>query len=162
MPHFNIYPLNKESWFAMIKTIRIRALCFIMATAMTLTLSTCAVFQPKPADEMLKERFHAYMAAKINNDWAAVYTYFEPSYRENITQEAFAGKPRALQFTSYTIKSIAIYPSGKEAEIHFTFNATLKNLEVDFVDHKSTEKWINTGNQWFVAIDHDPKKGIFQ
>jgi hypothetical protein len=91
------------------------------------------------------------MTAKINNDWGKVYDYYCASYKETKEKSSFANMNRGIYFTKYTLKSIEIAPSQKEATVKITYDVDLKGMELK--DNPETQTWIKEGWNWYQNID---------
>ncbi len=123
----------------------------IMAVSLTALMAGCATLSFKPADQQIRQRVEGMMNAKIENDWGKVYDYYGPAYKKTMPKDTFARMARAVYFTKFTITSIEVGPSGKEAVVKLTYDVVMKGF--DFKDISETQKWINDGWNWYQDID---------
>jgi hypothetical protein len=127
---------------------------------LVLMVAGCSVFQTKSSTDNLRQRVDGYMTAKINGNWAEVYDYLTPEYRQETTKEAFASMSRGMDFLSYTIDSIEIEPSGTEAVVSVKqdFKAQIFSIKDDI--HR--QHWIYEKNQWYVKMGSSSPFGPFK
>jgi hypothetical protein len=130
-----------------IKTLSI----LLLTTVLTALIAGCASFPFKSDEEVIRERVEGLMNAKISNDWGKVYDYYSADFKKTKEKSSFASMNRGLYFTKYTINSIEIEPSKKEAKVKITYNANMKGM--DFKDNPETQTWIKEGWNWYQFID---------
>jgi len=90
------------------------------------------------------------MNAKVNQDWAAFYTYLDPAYQKKVPQNKFVNRKRDVRFTDFSIKSVQIAPSGKDAEVAVVYDMTVRSYE--FTDQRQVQDWVKKGGQWYLDI----------
>jgi len=128
------------------------AMSMILLTAvLTALISGCASFPFKSDEEVIRERVEGLMNAKIENNWGKVYDYYSSSYKKTKEKNSFASMNRGLYFTKFTINSVEIQPSNKEAKVKITYDAVMKGM--DFKNTVETQTWIKEGWNWYQFID---------
>ena len=76
----------------------------------------CASFPQKISkEESLRKRVNALIQAKIDGRWDIVYDLYDSSYKKTLSREQFANRLRTMQFKNFSIETIEILPSGREA-----------------------------------------------
>jgi len=140
----------KRNQLAM-KTNSSRKIFFVLFIAIISLASTaCASLKNKAPEEALKERVQGMMQAKINKDWATVYTYFDESFQKRESKEVFSKKIESILFKTYTIEKIEISPSGKEATVKIKNDIQTKGF--DFKGTPETQHWIMEGGEWRLQV----------
>lgn len=132
----------------------------LLCALIAVLLPACASFSFKPPEAALRDRVNAYMTAKVNNDWRAVYRYLSPAYRETVSENDFAAKVRKIRFLSYSIESIQMLPSGAEATVELKYNINMQDFV--FENNKTKETWIKKGGKWYLEMKESPDKGLFR
>jgi len=129
-----------------------RAIVWLLALVF---LSGCmTAVSKKTGKALLQERVDAYMQAKENGNWAAVYPFFDSSTKKQIPAEKFKHAQRALSIKSYQIEKIEILPSGKEADVVVKSLVSFQMYEIKDTDK---QKWIIEENNWYVKGKLPPK-----
>jgi hypothetical protein len=123
----------------------------LLAAVVTALIAGCASFPFKSDEAVIRERVEEMMNAKINNDWGKVYDYYSSSFKKTKDKDSFTRINRGLYFTSFTINSIEVQPSKKEATVKITYDAMMKGM--DFKKNTETQTWIKEGWNWYMFID---------
>jgi hypothetical protein len=117
-----------------------------------LTLLAAFIYQGcAPTPELksdLEKRVNALMTAKVNGDWALVYTFFDENFRAKTPKSLFE-TPKDVQFSDYQIEEIQMDPSGKKALVRIKHSMGVGGLTVDNIIDK--QDWIVENNDWFLA-----------
>ncbi|MDA8405180.1 MAG: hypothetical protein M0Z56_13440 [Desulfobacteraceae bacterium] len=127
-----------------------KILFFLFIVIISVASAACAVLQSKAPEEALRERVQGMMQAKINKDWGAVYTYFDESFQKRESKEVFSKKIGEIIFKTYTIESIEILPTGKDATVKIKSDIQAKGF--DFKGTPETQHWIMEGGEWRLQV----------
>jgi len=120
---------------------------FIIFLLIPAIFNSCTQTTSNP-EERIKERVHALMTAKVNNDWKSVYTFFDKNYKSKITKTRF-NAARKIQFLEYHIKNIQMDPSNKKAQVLVMYNMMVNGVTVEKI--KDQQSWIIESSDWFLA-----------
>ena len=127
-----------------------KILFVLFIVIISLASTACAALKSKAPDEALRERVQGMMQAKINKDWGAVYTYFDESFQKRESKEVFSKKIGEIIFKTYTIESIEILPTGKDATVKIKSDIQAKGF--DFKGTPETQHWIMEGGEWRLQV----------
>ena len=117
----------------------------------------CQILAFAPPEQALQDRVSAMMTARVNEDWRTVYQYLEPDYREQVSEDKFAGMARNIFFSNFSIDSLDIAPSGKEADVVVKYDMSV--MQFDVPGHSEKQKWIRHG-RWYFQIKTDMPMGL--
>jgi hypothetical protein len=108
----------------------------------------CATIDSRPAAEVVKERAQARANAVVGIDLKAVYGYFTPTARKDLTYESFATSTVPGFWKSATVDKVEC----KREDLCYA------SLTVEY-EHRGMrvrtplrESWIREGNEWWYAI----------
>ena len=122
-------------------------------------LVACATAPIKSSEALLRERVDGLMQAKINNNWAGVYEYYTPDFKEENSKDQFVRMNRQMHFKNYTIQSIEMDPSGKAATVIVRYDFRV----LGSLFHKNdTQKWVRDGGQWYQEPKISDVKSLFR
>ena len=111
----------------------------------------CASFPQKISkEESLRKRVNALIQAKIDRRWDIVYDLYDSSYKKTLSREQFANRLRTMQFKNFSIETIEILPSGREAEVKLKVDISMKGF--DFKDAPEKQHWIEEKGNWFMKV----------
>ena len=128
-----------------------RKILFVLfIVIISLASTACAALKSKPPEEALKERVQGMMQAKINKDWGSVYTYFDESFQKRESKEVFSNKIGGIIFKAYTIESIEILPTGKDATVKI--KSDIQTNGFDFKGTPETQHWIMEEGEWHLQV----------
>ena len=114
----------------------------------------------KSNEEVLRQRVNAMMQAKMDDDWGTVYEFQSPEYKKEVSKKDFLGFSRKMSITSYSIASLEMAPSGKEATVEVKFAANVKGF--DFDGMVNTQQWTKIKGTWYEKAEPKGKsKGPF-
>ena len=128
--------------------------CFPIAILVVLafSLSACSLKNITMSNEEdLRQRVNSMMQAKIADDWGKVYDFQSPEYKEAVPKDKFLGFSRKMSVLSYTIESLEIAPSGKEATVKVKFAASVRGFE--FEGMVNTQQWVKIKGTWYEQAD---------
>ena len=123
-------------------------------------LTACQTLPSRPPEAALEQRVKGLMKAKINQNWARLYTYLDPSYQETVSRKNFVNRQREAMYSDFSIESIQIKPSGREAVAEVLFDMTVKSFE--FKDQRDVQNWVKKDEKWYLktqpanALDFKP------
>jgi len=130
----------------------------ILSSLVVILAIGCASFpQQISKEESLRKRIDTLMQAKINGKWDIVYDHYDSSYRKTLPREQFANRSRSMQFKNFSIETIEILPSGKEAKVKVKSDISLQGF--DFKGAPENQQWIEENGQWFLKVK--PQKNPF-
>jgi len=129
---------------------------FLLLIFIGSVLTACQTLPFKSNGASLKQRVKGMMEAKINQDWGRFYSYLEPAFKEKVSKKDFVNKKRGVRFTGFSIKSIQIKPSGKEAVVEVLFDMTIKSYS--FTDQEDSQVWVKKKRNWYMA--HQPTNAL--
>ena len=122
------------------------ACCFL-----TLILSAeCAALSPKNPQQSLEDKVGDYMQAQIDEKWDRVYSFLEPSYREEVSRENFVHRTRKMFLKAFTIETIKILPSGNQATVKVRIDVSFRGTT--FQKALKTQHWTKQNGEWFVQV----------
>lgn len=108
-------------------------------------LAGCAALQPKPAEQVVKERAQARWDALLKGDTKAAYAYMSPGSRSIITAEAYDASIRKGFWKSAVVEKVECSsPQSCEA---------LATIEYEYLKQRTKtplrEAWIKEGSEWW-------------
>lgn len=112
-------------------------------------LTGCALFSTSktlPDEAALKERILQYYQAVIVKDWKRVYSFRHSSFKESISADAFAARPRNVEIKGYEIEDITLIPSGDAAHIKIKADIVARGYLFKGVPQKMY--WVVQDNEW--------------
>jgi len=119
-------------------------------------LGGCALLPVKSSEESLRERVSLYMQARVDEQWSNVYEFFDPAYRKEVSKEEFLSAPARFDFRGYSIDTIEIAPSEKEATVRLKVDISVQGFE--FKGTPERQQWIKDGRTWYIK-QVVPKQG---
>ena len=99
-------------------------------------------------EDSLKNRVEERMQAVMSGKWDVVYTYFDSKYRKAVPEGKFVHKPRNVKFKKYTIETLTILPSGKEADVRLKLDIQFQGYT--FPDAPKKQHWVREKNEWYL------------
>lgn len=117
----------------------------------------------KKPEERVRGRAEQLMQAKIDGRWDQVYDLYDADYRKTITRKDFIGRPRNMRHTGFTIESIEVLPSEKEAVVKAKESVTFQAYE--FTSPVKAWQWIKADDgKWYMKVEDplNPFKQMFQ
>lgn len=113
-----------------------------------LLLAGCVTLQGKEHSQSLEKRVSEYMQAQIDRKWDKVYTFFDSSYRETVSQESFIQTPRNVDFKAFKVEEIKVSPSENQGTVKVRIEIEFKGFT--FPDAPQTQNWIKENGNWFL------------
>ena len=91
-----------------------------------------------------------------------MYDLYDADYRKTITREDFIRRPRNMQYVAFTIESVEVLPSGKEAVVKAKEDVTFQAYP--FSSPVKAQRWIKADDgKWYQKVeDTNPFKQMFQ
>ncbi|MFP4533527.1 MAG: hypothetical protein ACLFNS_12670 [Desulfobacterales bacterium] len=121
------------------------------------TLGACSLKNNRqPDEEALRQRVKNMMEAKIADDWGKVYDFQAPEYKQEVSKDQFLGINRNMSVLSYSIESIEMAPSGKEATVKVEFSASARGYE--FSGMVNTQQWKKIKGTWYEKADTEESR----
>lgn len=133
-----------------------KCLMLFFAAAVVFVCS-CQSLPVKSPEQALESRVASMMAARVDQDWAKVYDYFDPDYKEKISKKAFLNINRNVKYSNFEIQSIDIAPSGKQAVVVCVFDMSVMSFQ--FKGHEETQDWVKVGRKWYYKAKSGPPMG---
>lgn len=99
------------------------------------------------ADRLSRE-VATFMQAMVDKNWNAAYPFFDNSFKKSVSKETFASFPRQIEIKAFTVESVEILPSGKEADV--TITQDLSSRGFTFKGIKKTQHWLVQKGKWVV------------
>ena len=125
------------------------ALLILMVTA--ICMCACSTLPFRSSEDSLRTRVEEMMNARINDEWDKVYDYLDPGYRNRISKTNFINIRREMDFTKYSIISVEVQPSGKEAFVQIKQDMSMKVFE--FKDQPEKQHWVKDGFSWYLKVN---------
>lgn len=108
----------------------------------------CAVVEPRPDAEVVKERAQARWDALVSGDLAKAYGFLSPVTRSTITPEAYAGGIKKGFWKSVTVEKVEC-ESSTLCEAHLS-------IEYDYRGRMTKtplkEAWLKDGSTWWYVL----------
>jgi hypothetical protein len=114
--------------------------------------------EQKELEEALRERVSARWAALVKRDFAAVYEFQTPAYREVYNMEAFNQQfGAAAKWTKATVEKINLQPSSEESNLLTADVVVNIHYSVPFPSAENptqtsgfvNERWLRKEGQWW-------------
>jgi len=137
-----------------VKNTKIKSLILLIMALFL--ISACQSLPFQPPEQVLQKLAAGMMAARVAQDWGQVYQYLAPDYKNRVSKENFLGKKRDIQFGDFTVESVEIGPSGKEAVITVKYDMTVMSFNV--ANKRITQNWVKTGGKWYYQMNTDVRK----
>jgi hypothetical protein len=110
--------------------------------------AACAMMDSRPASEVVKERAQARANAVVGIDLKAVYGYFTPTARKDLTYEAFATSMVPGFWKAATVDKVEC----KREDLCYASLTVEYELRGIRARTPLRESWIREGNQWWYAV----------
>jgi len=107
----------------------------------------------QPPEQALQSRVTGMMTARVDKNWAELYKFLEPGYKKRVSKESFVGIQRDIFYSNFSVESLTIAPSGKEAVVMVKYDMEVMSFDVP--DHRETQNWMKTGFQWYYKMMED-------
>ncbi|MGB9500230.1 MAG: nuclear transport factor 2 family protein [Dissulfuribacterales bacterium] len=124
-------------------------LLILLIMAMFL-ISACRSLPFQSPEQALQNRVTRMMAARGDQNWAEVYEYLAPDYKNRVSKENFLGMKRDVLYGDFAVESIKIGPSGNEAVVTVKYDMTVMSFDV--VDRRENQEWVKTGGKWYYQM----------
>ena len=109
----------------------------------------CAALSPlTPKQETLEERVKNYMQAQIDGKWDIAYSFFEASYREKVTREAYVNRPKKMAYKGFAVDEITVLPPGDQATVKVRTDFSFMGYE--FKRAPQMQNWVKEKGTWFL------------
>jgi hypothetical protein len=131
----------------------VRAVYIAMAVFASFMITACQSLPLQSPEKHLEKRVVGMMTARVDQNWAEVYKYMAPSYKKKMSKESFAGMKRDILYKNFTIESVKIDGSGKNAVVMVKYDMTVMTYPVS--GHRETQEWIKQGFNWYFQIKED-------
>ena len=140
------------------KTVQLRNFfSIVILILLVCSLGACSLKHMSHSDEeALRQRVDSMMQAKIADDWGKVYDFQAPEYKKEVPKDEFLGINRKMSVLRYSIASLEMAPSGKEATVEVKFAASVRGFEFDGMIN--TQQWINIKGTWYEKADTEKSK----
>lgn len=126
---------------------------FLVLSALTLALLTgCAGLPHKTEDPatVLRTRSAACLQAKMDQDWASAYGFFDSTFKEEISPEYFEVLPKATETMGFSILDVTVSETGKTAEVRITEDIKIPQ-GFTFPGVEKTQTWILERGKWMLV-----------
>jgi hypothetical protein len=120
----------------------------ILIVVLLILLTGCAALPHPSPEESLRARVEGLMQAKVDGKWDVVYGFFESSFRKTMSKEKYSNVPRGISFENFTIETIEILSSGKEATVNVKSDISMQGFTFKGAPEK--QRWVKEGRQWFL------------
>lgn len=121
------------------------------------SLGACSLKHASPSgEEALRQRVSRMMQAKIDDDWGKVYEFQAPEYKKAVSKDKFLGINRKMSVLRYSIESLEMAPSGKEATVEVKFAASVRGFE--FEGMVNTQQWVKIKGTWYEKAETERSK----
>lgn len=130
-----------------------RAVYIAMVVFASFMITACQSLPLQSPEKHLEKRVAEMMTARVNQNWAEVYKYMAPSYKKKMSKESFAGMKRDVFYNNFTIESVKIDASGKNAVVMVKYDMTIMSYSVP--GQRETQEWIKHGFNWYFQIKED-------
>jgi hypothetical protein len=131
-------------------SIHKRWISLLILMVVAICMCSCSTLPFRSSEDSLRIRVEEMMNARINDDWEKVYGYLDPGYRNRISKTNFVNIRREMDFTKYSIISVEVQPSGKEAFVKIKQDMSVKVFE--FKDQPEKQHWVKDGFSWYMKV----------
>ena len=134
---------------------RLVSLCGIMVLVIS-----CQGLQltPKSKRELLQQRVHEYVEARINKDMDEEYKFHPPSYRQSVTLEQFKAR-RNIRIEEMALKSIEYEEDADSASVVLLL--TFRVMGFQFKEMNFPQEWLLIDGQWYVEVRAVTARDLF-
>jgi hypothetical protein len=101
----------------------------------------------------LSQTASTFMQAMVDKNWDLAYSFFDSGFKQGVPIISFTNYPRQMEIKAFTIKSVEILPSGKEANVVVTEDISQKGFT--FKGLEKTQRWIVEKRKW-VLVEGPP------
>ena len=112
-----------------------------------------ACSDPRPPEEIVAERAQARLDAMVARDFAAVWEYQTPGFREETPRAAFESdlKRRPVHWIDGEVGQVRCEPKRCEVEVKITYKVPNAPAQLAGMGNTRplTEIWISTGGGWW-------------
>ena len=110
-----------------------------------LAMAGCAALQPRPAEEVVKEKAQARWDALVKGDIKAAYAFMSPGSRSVITPEGYEASIRKGFWKSAVVEKVECSsPQSCDA---------IATIEYEYLGRRTKtplrETWIKEGSEWW-------------
>ena len=138
-------------------TSNYRACANIVLVIALVLLTGCSIIQTTTDKTIvLKNRVSDYMDARMKGDKENSYLFFSRESEKRIPREKYMSIPQTIAYVSYTIDTIDIADTGKEADV--TVKVDIKIMTFVFKGITQTQQWLWESGTW--CIDIKPVAGL--
>ena len=122
-----------------------RRLAVCVAGVVMAGVAGCTAFQPRPAEEVVKERAQARWDALVKGDTKTAYTFFSPGSRAVLTPEGWASTLRLGFWKSAEVEKVTCRLQDAcdvQVRIEYEFQGRRTKTPLG-------ETWIKEGSDWW-------------
>jgi len=117
----------------------------VSTVAMVVLLAGCAALDPRPPEEVLKERVQQRWDALVKSDFRAAYQYLSPGSRAVMTPEGYASSLRAGFWKAAAVdRVICEKPDVCDAHVIIEYEFRGSRIKTPL-----KETWIKEGSSWW-------------
>jgi hypothetical protein len=124
---------------------------FLSVMLLTIGVCSCSTLPFRSSEEALRIRVEEMMNARINDDWEKVYGYLDSGYQNRISKTNFLNIRREMDYIKYSIVSVEVQPSGREAVVQVKQDISIKMF--DFKDQPEKQQWVKDGFSWYLKVN---------
>ena len=126
---------------------------FISLFACTILFCGCATtgshtMNSQGKTDRLSKEVAKFMQAMVDKNWEVAYPFFDDGFKKSVSKEAFAFYPRDTEIKAFTVESVEILPSGKEANVTLIEEISTKGFT--FKGIKKNQHWLIQNGKWVV------------
>lgn len=117
----------------------------VSTIGMAVLLAGCAALDPRPPEEVLKERVQQRWDAMVKSDFKAAYQYLSPGSRAVMTPEAYASGLKAGFWKAATVDRVVCEkPDVCDALLTIEYEFRGSRIKTPL-----KETWIKEGSSWW-------------
>ena len=117
----------------------------VSTVVMVVLLAGCAALDPRPPEEVLKERVQQRWDAMVKSDFRAAYQYLSPGSRAVMTPEGYASSLKAGFWKAATVdRVICEKPDVCDALVTIEYEFRGSRIKTPL-----KETWIKEGSSWW-------------
>jgi hypothetical protein len=105
---------------------------------------------PMDSRQDLSHRIEKLMLARISNQWAQVYTFLDPAFRNEVALADYLKIPGNTQTRSFEIKQIDIDPEGNRATAMLTCELLTMGFTLGNVPE--VQHWTLLNQTWYLHV----------
>lgn len=145
---------------AIMQRIPCRKFVLFTAGILLLSLTACQIIHRTPPEEAVRLRITDFMNARVSQDFAKAYTFFNAVYHDTVSATQYEKKAGRVAVSGFSIESIDVNDSGKEAVAVVKTDVSMQGF--DFKDNSETQIWVREKGGWFLHIPEKNPEDFFQ